>query len=83
MIDKIILVADSSPLIALAIIDQLALLPQLCSRIIVPTAVWDEVTIQGRGLPGAYEVSQATWLENQTPEPFFINFADKLNKCVD
>jgi hypothetical protein len=34
MIEKTVIVADSSPLIALAVIEQLALLPQLCSIII-------------------------------------------------
>lgn len=32
-------VADSGPLIALARINQLALLPQLCSRVLIPPAV--------------------------------------------
>ncbi len=68
MIEKTVIVADSSPLIALAVIKQLALLPQLCSKIIVPPAVWDEVTVRGHGLPGADEVSQVTWIEIQTPK---------------
>ncbi|MEH1807564.1 hypothetical protein [Nostoc sp.] len=62
MINSVI-VADSSPLISLAIIAQLELLPQLYQRILLLTAVWDEVTIQGVGLPGAQAVSQLTWLE--------------------
>ncbi len=35
-----IIVADSSPLISLAIIEQLELLPQLYQRILTPPAVW-------------------------------------------
>ncbi|MEH2112267.1 hypothetical protein [Nostoc sp.] len=50
MINSVI-VDDSSPLISLAIIAQLELLPQLYQRILLPTAVWDEVIIQGVGLP--------------------------------
>ncbi|MFN6560622.1 MAG: hypothetical protein RMY28_012520 [Nostoc sp. ChiSLP01] len=67
MINSVI-VADSSPLISLSIIAQLELLPQLYQRILIPPAVWDEVTVQGVGLPGAQAVSQLTWLEIQTPE---------------
>ena len=36
-----VIVADSSPLIGLARIDQLDLLPKLYSKILVPPAVWD------------------------------------------
>ncbi len=63
-----IIIADSSPLISLAIIEQLELLPQLYQRVLLPPAVWDEATVQGIGLPGANAVSKITWLEIQTPE---------------
>jgi predicted nucleic acid-binding protein len=43
-------------------------LPNLYQRVLAPPAVWDEVTVQGQSLPGAYEVSQLTWLEIQVPE---------------
>lgn len=61
------IVADSSPLISLAIIQQLELLPQLYQRVMVPPAVWEEVTVRGVGLPGAEAVSQLAWLEIQAP----------------
>jgi predicted nucleic acid-binding protein len=80
MTEKIVIIADSSPLIALAVIKQLELLPQLCSKIIVPPAVWDEVTIRGSGLPGAYEVSQINWIEIQTPE---FDLVEMLTMLVD
>jgi predicted nucleic acid-binding protein len=79
MINSVI-VADSSPLISLAIIAQLELLPQLYQRILLPTAIWDEVTIQGVGLPGAQAVSQLTWLEIQTPEALIL---EPLSILVD
>ena len=75
-----IIIADSSPLISLAIINQLELLPQLYQRVLVPPAVWDEVTIQGFGLPGAEMVSQAKWLEMQTPLPML---SETLSILVD
>ena len=66
------IIADSSPLIALALIEQLDLLPQLYPQVFVPPAVWDEVTIQGAGLPEAQAVCQASWLVIQTPEPTIL-----------
>lgn len=62
-------IGDSSPLIALAVIGQLELLPRLYQRIIVPQAVWEEVTVHGAGLPGSLEVSRLTWLEVKSPDP--------------
>ena len=67
-----IVVADSSPLIALAEIDRLELLPQLYQRVLAPPAVWDEVVVQGKDLPGAQAVRQLPWLEIELPEPTFV-----------
>jgi uncharacterized protein len=75
-----IIIADSSPLISLAIIEQLELLPQLYQRVLLPPAVWDEVTVQGVGLPGANAVSKITWIEIQTPE---ANLLEPLSILVD
>lgn len=58
-----IIIADSSPLIGLARIDQLGLLPQLARRIGVPRAVWAEVTSARTDAPGASEVAAQTWIE--------------------
>ena len=66
---KSAIVADSGPLISLAIIDQLDLLRQLYKHVLVPPAVWDEVTVKGQGMPGAHAVSQLAWLEILKPEP--------------
>ena len=63
------IIADSGPLISLAIIDQLTILKQLYPRVIVPPAVWHEVTVKGKGLPGAEAVAQLSWLDLQKPEP--------------
>lgn len=63
------IIADSGPLISLAIIDQLTILKLLYSRVVVPPAVWHEVTVKGRGLPGAEAVAQLSWLDIQKPEP--------------
>lgn len=62
-------VADNGPLICLARIGQIELLPRLFSRILAPPEVWTEVTVKGQGHPGAYEVSQVAWLTIQPPDP--------------
>ncbi len=68
MTTRPVIIADSSPLIALAIIGQLNLLRELYGQVFAPPAVWEEVTVTGRGLPGSHEVSQLTWLEIKAPE---------------
>lgn len=66
---KSAIVADSGPLISLALIEHLDLLPQLYQQVFVPPAVWHEVIVKGRGMPGADAISQLTWLEIRKPEP--------------
>jgi len=61
-------IADSGPLISLARINQHELLPRLFSKILVPLEVWNEVTVKGKGLPGAHEISHATWIAIQKPD---------------
>ena len=51
-----IVVSDSSPLIALSRIGRLDILASFYKRILVPAEVHHEVTVAGRGLPGAGEV---------------------------
>jgi predicted nucleic acid-binding protein len=66
----LVVVADSSPLIALARIEQLGLLPSLYERVTVPEAVWQEVT---RGASeqraGAADVQRAAWIDVQRVDP--------------
>lgn len=62
-----IVVSDSSPLIALARIGRLNVLASLFQRILIPTEVHHEVTVAGRGLPGAEEVIRARWIEIGVP----------------
>ena len=62
-----IVVSDSSPLIALARIGQLNLLAKLYRRILIPPEVGHEVTVAGQGLPGAGQVRGAAWIEVAAP----------------
>lgn len=56
------IVAASGPLIALALLRQLDLLRTLYKSVLVPPAVWAEVTDNSER-PGAVEVREADWLE--------------------
>jgi len=67
MTDSVIIL-DSSPLIALAIIDRLEILPVLYARVIAPPFVWQEVTVYGHGLPGAESIRNLPWLEIEQPD---------------
>ncbi len=58
-----IVVANAGPLIALAQIGRLDLLPALYGEIRIPRAVWMEVVTHGREQVGAAAVSSATWIE--------------------
>ena len=58
-----IVVSDSSPLIALAKIDYFALLEKLYGRIVISGEVYGEVVVGGAGLPGAADTAKAAWVE--------------------
>jgi len=76
----IVAIADSGPLICLACINQLELLPRLFTKIFVPPEVWNEVTVKGQGHPGAYEVSQVKYLTIQAPD---LQLVKPLGMLVD
>lgn len=52
-------VADTSPLLALASLDLLHLLPDLFERVVVPPAVFAEATERRPDAPGARLIRQA------------------------
>ena len=55
--------SNASPLINLARIGQLDLLPQLYGELTVPEAVWHEVVVEGSGQPGAEKIGSASWVQ--------------------
>ena len=57
-----IVVANAGPLIALAQIGQLHILPALYGEIHIPPAVRREVLAYGRERPGAAEIGAASWI---------------------
>ena len=62
-------VGDSTPLIHLPAISELALLRDLFTEVSIPPAVLQEVVIRGRGRPGCAEVDSAIgdWITVQSP----------------
>lgn len=61
-----IVVADSSPLIALCRIGRLELLHDLFGQLVVPNAVWLEVVASDPGKSGVKEIAAAPWIIRQT-----------------
>ncbi len=57
-----IIIADSTPLIALSRVNRLELLRDVFGEITVPDAVWEELTQRGDSRPGAMELPAATWI---------------------
>ena len=56
------IVSNSSPIIHLAKIDQLDLLPDFFGELIIPPAVYEECTTDGMGRPEVTRIKQASWL---------------------
>jgi uncharacterized protein len=64
----VIVVSDAGPLIYLGSVGQLALLPALFGRVVVPRQVWDEVVGAGPDRLGSSAVAAASWIDVRTPE---------------
>ncbi|WP_199246425.1 DUF3368 domain-containing protein [[Phormidium] sp. ETS-05] len=60
-----IIVSNTSPITNLAAIKQLELLQKLYNRIVIPQAVYEELTNRGVQVPGATEVQIFPWIETQ------------------
>ena len=50
-------------------------------EIIIPEAVFEEITIRGKGKPGAAEVETATWIKREKVQnrPFLNRLSKKMN----
>lgn len=66
--NRLVAVANSTPLIALSMVGHLGLLRALFDEIVVPASVYEEVVQQGRGRSGSQAVAQADWLAVREPE---------------
>ena len=58
-------VSDASPLVSLAQIETLSVLPALYSSVVLPDAVFEEVVVAGQGQPGANAIREAAWVETR------------------
>jgi predicted nucleic acid-binding protein len=58
----LIVVSDTSPILNLARIGQLQLLPLLYGQVLIPSAVLEELTASERDLPPAIDLSSEPWL---------------------
>jgi predicted nucleic acid-binding protein len=59
----VIVLSDASPLITLSEIGYLETLPELYGSIIITPEVYEEVAVTGIGLPGALQVTSASWIK--------------------
>ena len=57
-----IVVVDSTPLIALIRIGRLELLHRLFGKILIPKAVFEELTQKGKDKPGYKDIKKSEWI---------------------
>lgn len=67
-----IVVSNTSPITNLAAVGQLQLLQQLYNNIIIPSAVYHELTPQGNTITGAMEVHTENLIQTQTLTNFTL-----------
>lgn len=58
-----IVVSNTSPIINMAAIGQLELLRKLYKRLVIPQAVYHEITVKGLWQVGAEEIEKLKWIE--------------------
>ena len=63
-----IVVSDTSPILNLARIGRLDLLPALYQQVIIPEAVYAELTVSKRDLPPAIDLASEPWLTIAVPK---------------
>ena len=60
-----IVVCNTSPIIALVCVGRLDMLRAVHGEILVPDAVFDEITVAAAGEPSASELAQAAWIKRR------------------
>jgi predicted nucleic acid-binding protein len=74
-----IIVCDSSPLFALAICDKLRLLEQMYDTVLIPEAVYNEVSVSGK--PNADKIQE--WAHNKVAQVKDNDFIQTLAEILD
>ena len=64
-------VVNSTPLIALSMLNHLFVLKALFDEIFVPSSVYEEVVLKGGNRPGSQEVVKADWIIVKEPAESF------------
>lgn len=72
-----VIVADSGPLISLGRIHRLDLRRQLYGKILVPPAVWHEITVANALAPRAEAVRAAVWIQVKSPTHTPVGFVPR------
>lgn len=74
-----IIVSDTSPITSFATIGQLDLLRQLYSKILIPEAVYQELTGTATLVPGSREVKTLEWIEVRqvTNRPLIVTLLEQ------
>jgi uncharacterized protein len=57
-----IVISDTTAIIHLSKIGALTILQSLYSKIYIPEAVYNEITMHGDNMPGAWEVKNFLWI---------------------
>ena len=78
---RLLVISNSSPIMNLAIIDQLHLVQELFGEIIIPKEVWSELIIEGKGKPGTNEIEKVKWIKVE--EVKNISLVKTLTKDLD
>ena len=60
-----IVVSNTSPIMNLAAIGKLELLQQLYNKVVIPQAVYSELTIEDEGQPGEQKIQTLKWIETR------------------
>lgn len=59
------IISDSGPILSFARAGQLDVLRQVVGELIIPEAVYGEITMGGEGKPGAAEVESSVWIKRE------------------
>ena len=75
-------VSNTSPISSLATVGRLELLQQIYGLIVIPTAVYNELTAEGAGEVIATAVKTSTWIETRAVTKLTIvaSLMDKINE---
>ncbi|MDM8549928.1 DUF3368 domain-containing protein [Desulfobacterales bacterium HSG2] len=69
------------PLMALSVIEKLYLLKNKFGKIIIPDAVWTEITVEGRHKKGTDDILRADWIKVESLQNTML--AKSLEKDLD